>query len=166
MLTALRTAIAFAPILAVVLVGLGGSLSAGAVVWKLKDFWFTTFTEPQIRREQREADVAEFERIAHEAKVKRELELFKLVDRWSNEIYLADVEDDAWDEAQRKLMQDKIDEYEQGAGDGGGGTLTDLDVRFLDGLLAQLGAASGGRSEGQGRVGRAGPSAGGAEGLH
>lgn len=172
MLTGLAASIAaairFAPLVSVLLVGLGGTFTAGAAVWKLKDFWFTTFAEPQIRRDERSIVTAEFEALAEKAKRDRELELFKLFDKWSTETYLAGIEDEAWDEAQRKLLQDKIDDYENGADgeSGGGGVLTDLDVRFLDGLLAQSGAAPRGRGQGQGAIRGANPAANGAQGLH
>ena len=158
MLALLRTAIAAAPLLAVALFGLGGSFTAGAVVWKFKDFWFTTFSEPAIRRDQRAIDVAEFERIAEEARRARELEYFKLVDRLATEFYEQQQMAEDWHQAKVDLLEDRIREYEQDLTDDGACGLTQRDLDFLGGVLAQQAALR--RGSGQGQSGSQGHSAG------
>lgn len=152
MLAALRAAIQFAPLLAVVLTGLGGTVTAGAAVWKLKDFWFTTFTEPQIRRDERALVIAEFEALVEKAKAEYAIKLAKIAEALGMEAERRRLEDEAWHDAQLDLYKDRINDYEQELQlEGRSCRLTLRDLEFLGGLGELLAEpAAVGRSAGQG----------------
>lgn len=135
MIALLRNVIGFAPILAV-LVGMGGGgWLSGLAVWKLKDFWFTTISEPAVRRDQQALDAIEFQKLADDAKRKRELEIFKFIERLTQEYIDQKAEDDAWDKARVDLLEREIEDWKNGLGESDRRSgLTERELDFVVGV--------------------------------
>jgi hypothetical protein len=149
MLELLANLIRFAPIVAVVLSLAGGALGSGAVAWNIQQWRFDTFEAPRIRQAQKEADVAEFERIAAAAKAAADLKTFKAIEAATNHYESQRQEDAAWEQARTDLNKLETEEYERriALARREGCYFDQLDLDYLDGRILQpSGPTSRGRS--------------------
>lgn len=136
--------IRMAPVLAFIIALLGGGGLVGGLSW----VWTSVVTIPHEREKVTLELTADFERIAAAAKAAADLKTFQAIERATNH-YIAQMQEEAaWSAARDELIRRETKEYERRIAEAGreACVLDDLDLDYLDGLLAQpTGPTSRGR---------------------